>query len=331
MKRSTPFVVLALLLGAPLTGALPASATDTERWLPIERGETLEIGGFAGRVEVRTWDRAGVRIRARHPSGEEIVTRRDGGVLEVLSASWAAGAESFEVDGERVVIRIEGETGPPGPIDYEIDAPAWLPVRIRGPLISVTATGRGGPVDVTVVRGTVRVTDGSGPVTVTCLQGATLLEELSGRAEVTGGATDVTLTGLAGGARVETTSGRVDVREPAGDGSIEATTVGGTIVWTGPVPAGGALLATHSGDVEVTVPDRPAPDGAEAGTELEIRTLRGRLESTLGLGLRLDEGPGLRHLRATLGPALGTNGGRLEIDTFSGTVRLHRLRLGSTP
>jgi hypothetical protein len=141
----------------------------------------------------------------------------------------------------------------------------------------------------------------------------------------------VTLTGLAGDTRVETTSGRVDVRQPAGDGSVEATTVGGTIVWTGPMPAGGALLATHAGDVEVTLPDRPAPDGTEAGAELEVRTLRGRLESTLGLGLRLDEGPGLRHLRATLGPTFGSAGARLAIDTFSGTVRLHRLLLGSTP
>lgn len=300
-------LLLALALVAPA-----ARAAETELRLPVTRGEILEVDNFAGRVEVRSGPGAEVHLVARHGVDEEIVTRREDDVVALTSAAWAEGAESFEIDPERVVIRLEGEPALPGPVDYEIEAPPWLPVRVRGPLTSVEVTGRGGAVEVAVVRGTVRVVESLGSVAVTCLEGSVVLERSSGAMEVVGGATEVSLIEPAGELRVETTSGSIEIRGPGDQAVVEAVSVDGSIGWSGPVPAGGASLSTHTGDVTVALP-------ARAGLRLEIRTLRGRLESPFGL--ELEEGPGVRHLGADLGADLGGGGGRLEIETFSGEVR----------
>ena len=88
------------------TEARRMRAPDTDETVNVTRGTRLSVDAFAGEVIVRGWARDAVRVQARHNSRTK-VTIRPTGSLVAVSAS-----------------------GSPGSVDYEINVPAWMPVKV---------------------------------------------------------------------------------------------------------------------------------------------------------------------------------------------------------
>lgn len=187
-----------------------------------------------------------------------------------------------------------------------------MPVRASGPLTAVEIVGMRRGVDVMVAQGDIVLRGVAGPTAITAHRGTLRLDGVSGRTTVTAAESEVTVRASAGDPSVETTTGAIHLLDLAAE-RASATSVGGRITWRGPVPPlGRVTLATHGGGIDVQLP-------AEADLELDLRTLRGRLETALPWTLPSGDG-GSRRLRQTL----GDGGGQLTIDTFSGVVRIEQ-------
>src|ERR671913_231341 len=106
-------------LAIALTLAQPAArqgAPQTDETIAVQRGGRLVVNNFAGEVILRTWDKDALRVVARHQPRTRISIRPGSSGVSINSG---------------------GQMGPAS-VDYEITAPAWMPLRIEGTYNFVT-------------------------------------------------------------------------------------------------------------------------------------------------------------------------------------------------
>ena len=73
--------------------------------------------------------------------------------------------------GTAVSISASGTMGPQGSVDYDITAPAWLPVKVEGTYNFVTMDGVQGEVFANTVRGDIVIKGGTGSITAKSVEG----------------------------------------------------------------------------------------------------------------------------------------------------------------
>ena len=119
------------------TEARRMRAPDTDETVNVTRGTRLSVDAFAGEVIVRGWARDALRVQARHNSRTK-VTIRPSGSLVAVSAS-----------------------GSPGSVDYEINVPTWMPVKVEGTYIYISVEGTQADVAAETVRGDISIKGGA--------------------------------------------------------------------------------------------------------------------------------------------------------------------------
>src|SRR5262245_35700550 len=115
-------LVLALTLAQAQPQATPAprnSTPQTDETVPVQQGTRLSINNFAGEVILKTWDKDSLHVVARHQPRVRVNIRQVTGGVNLSSG---------------------GSMGPSS-VDYEITAPAWMPVRVEGTYNFVTIEG----------------------------------------------------------------------------------------------------------------------------------------------------------------------------------------------
>ncbi|HSK10940.1 MAG TPA: DUF4097 family beta strand repeat-containing protein [Vicinamibacterales bacterium] len=286
MKTTSRTAVLVLSLSL---GALTAAAAEFEKVVPVSRGMSLDVRLFGGEVAVRAWDRDEVRIRATHFATD---------VIDVATA------------GSEVSVRARARTGKPHAIDFAFDVPAWMAVSIRGTYLEVSVQGTAAGVSARTVRGDVRVSGGAGDLTLASAEGEVVLEGGRGKARLESVNNAVRVNGFEGELVAETVSGSVKLRSVSA-ALVVASAVSGDISWEGPLtPKGTYQFATHSGDVDLTVP-------TPANATLAIRSFEGHVHSTLAETL-----PDLPARRKRFTLTLGSGAASAELETFTGTISL---------
>jgi hypothetical protein len=179
---------------APVPAGVPAPAVTTES---IPGITALVIDSGSGRIQVTGTDAQQVVVTRRtfansaRPT-EQVTTA--GGTLKITSPYCAA-----------------DDWAAPCRIDYEIQVPRSLPVKVAGASGDLTLTRLSGTQSAGSASGNVTVTDARGPVTAS---------STSGDVEITAAAVLSSLTATS-------TSGTISTRVPAGSYRVEATTVSG--------------------------------------------------------------------------------------------------------
>ena len=155
-----------------------------------------------------------------------------------------------------------------------------------------------------------RVAGGSGEITLGSTEGEVILEGGRGRASLESVNNGVRVTGFEGELVAESVSGTVKLLSVASS-SVAASTVSGDIRWEGALSPGGRYqLATHSGDLDLALPD-------PANATLAIRSFEGHVHSMLAEKL-----PDLPARRKRFTLTLGTGAAHVELETFTGTISL---------
>ena len=291
--RITPigWLCACLMLAASLCLPAPVHAEDVDRTLAVVRGTRLQVRLYGGEVVVRGWGRDEVRVRATVFQTDAIEIQNDAGLVRI-------GARSSH--------------GVPHAIDLQIDVPAWMPVDIRGTYLTITMAGVGGEVTAETVRGDVRVRGGAGTVALSSVEGEIVLEGARGRATLSAVNNGIRVSDLVGDLVAETVSGAVRLQRIQG-AAMSVGTGSGDISWDGLMSSQGRYqFATHSGDVDIDVPDR-------ASAIVNVRPFEGRFRATFPLTL---PDAAARGQRFTF--ALGTGAARLDLETFMGTISLRR-------
>lgn len=270
--------------------ALGAVQQQTDTTLAVRQGGTLSIETFGGRVAVRTWDRAEVRIQAAHGPNTRVNVRQSGGNVTTEVASRAG----MPVTNLRMDVLV--------PRNYS--------VRLEGVNLSADITGVRGSVEIENVDGALRLRDVAGQVRIETVSGPLQMDDVAGSVAVTAVNQSVSMNRVRGSISAETVNGSVVIRESDAD-TISISTVNGFIEYDGAVRDGGRyFLGTHNGRITMSVPEH-------ANARIHVAATTGKVEAAFPVALGGSS-------RDSFTFTVGTGSARVELESFNGTIRLVR-------
>ena len=281
---------IALTLAQP---AVRQSAPQTDETIAVQRGTRLAISNFAGEVIVRTWEKDSLRVVARHQPRTRVSIRPGSSVVSVATS---------------------GSSGPAGSVDFEITAPAWMPLRIEGTFNFVTVEGAQAEVHANTVRGDVLVKGGTGVVTAKSVEGEVQVEGARGKVTVSSVNEKVAIRDSSGDITAESVNGAITMTG-VDSRSVDATTVNGTITYEGKLVDGGHYsFGTHNGDLLLGIPEN-------VNATFTIRTYQGSITSDFVLeGYDRRQAQRGRRVTATV----GNGSADVNLETFGGSIRLRK-------
>lgn len=291
LKTMYPFALALVLMPA---GAQAQQTVERSRAAAADG--LVEVENIAGSIRVEAWDRNEVALNAELGRGVERV--------------------DFDGDGTRTRIRVVyPQRGNSSGSELVIRVPAGSRIKAEGVSSSIVVRNVRGTVEAQSVSGNVEVSGGtrtvkaesvSGDVVVNAATNDVRAQSVSGRIEV---------SGATGFIEAETTSGDVLV-EGREAGSVNLHSVSGSVGYRGSLHATGSVnIESFSGTVDFAVP---------AGT-------RGDFEATTFSGDIRNDFNDARPRTKRRGPgselefSTGDRGAQIELNSFSGTIRIRRL------
>jgi DUF4097 and DUF4098 domain-containing protein YvlB len=265
-------------------------AQQTDTTFSVQPGSRLELENLSGTAVVRTWDRTAIRVKARYSAPAQLQVRQQGGRVSV-SAQRSGSGRGLSVD-------------------YEITVPRATPVRLDGVNMNVTVEDVRGAVGITNVEGSIVVRGTTGSVTVESVAGGVTVENVHGNVSVSSVNQGVRLRNVRGDVTAETVNGSITM-QGIDARRVEASTVNGAVEFAGAILDGGRYyLGTHNGRITMTVPER-------TNASVTVTTRTGQVEAAFPVTIS-----GTRDSRLSF--TLGTGSARVELESFTGTVRLVR-------
>lgn len=289
------FRLLSLALLASL--AVPAlAATPIDETRPLDANGEIEIENLKGRIEVRTWDKAEVRI---------------GGSL-------GDGVERFRIDGDgkRLLVKVEypRNSNRTEPTTLILDVPVRASLEIDSVSADVDVTGTAArSLDIESVSGQVNAVGAPTRAEIESVSGDLRLNLNSDSVKLESVSGSVTLRGkVTGEIDAETVSGNIDI-DSRGEQPrrVYSSSVSGDSAIRSGLARGGKVIAESvSGNIRITMP-----------SSLSARVSGESFSGTL-------RAPGARINKTKYGPgsdfehSYGQGNGEIRLESFSGDAEL---------
>ena len=276
-------------LAAAMLVAL-ASQRQTDTTFAVPAGVSLSVNNFGGGITVHGWSDNRIKVHAEQG-------RR--GRVEV------------SLVGNTVVIKASSREGAPSVIDFDITVPQSMALSLSGTYADINVDGVQGPISAETVNGEVNVRGGKGNITLHSIQGSVTLADASGRIEVNSVNENIELTNVSGEIKVETTNGEV-MLTGIQSSSVDAGTINGDVLYQGTVTDGGSYsLASHNGDITVSIPER-------ANVTITAATANGDIDASFPLPMTSTSGKHRKTFK------IGSGSARMELESFQGDIELRR-------
>lgn len=289
--------LMASLLALACSLAMPVhAATPINQTRPLDPRGRVEIDNIKGRVEVRGWDRAEVRVSGSLGDGvEKLVLEGDGNVLRI-KAKYPSRSNRAEptILILQVPLRAELEVDTVS-ADIDVHGMASREMSLESVSGDIVANGAPGRAKVESVSGDIRLTFNSSNVDVSTVSGDLVLNgRLNGK---------VSLETVAGDVRVDSKGERLT--------SFRAGTVSGDIQARMALAGDGIVkMESVSGDLLLIMP-------RELSAQVSGESFSGELKA-----------PGARIEREEFGPGssfhehYGAGKGEIRLESFSGDAEL---------
>lgn len=292
---TTVFAALTLaIVAAPAAMAVQ----DVKEVLPLDSDGRFSISMIAGTITVQGWDSDQVEITGTLDDEAE------------LKVSTSPGAVTVRVEypkSERIRNRGRGRE-----CNLVVRVPGTATVEVEGVSANIVIRDVQGRVHAEAVSGGIDISGRPVAVDATTVSGSVVVEgaEKSIRANSVSGSVEVSADG--GELYLESVSGRIRIRGGTLD-RVEAGSVSGNVEFEGRLGRNVRMdLNSHSGSVDVRLL-------GEVSARLSLETFSGSIESEFG-------GEADRESRFTpkksLEYTVGSGEGRVNINTFSGSIRL---------
>jgi len=303
-RASAPIIAFGLLaLGCAgfSPGTLAAQDRIEERH-QLRPDASVEIQVVDHNIRVERWDRNEIEVTGTYNrEREELDIRAHPGAFRLQMRSVGRGNWSRR-----------------GSAELSIRVPEGVRIDLGSVSGSHEVSGLTGQVSVRSVSGSARVEGSPRSVTLETVSGSVTFRGASDavRANTVSGSVEV--DGSATSASAQSVSGRVRVTTSRPAERMDFNSVSGEVTFTGPLASNGRLRAeSHSGSVNINLT-------GELDARFDLSTFSGRLSHDLD-GVRNEErysprwGPG-----EELSFEMGAGRGRVEVKSFSGSVRIGR-------
>lgn len=299
MRHSTRVPVL-LFAALTALSATSYATTPIDQTRPLDPTGRVDISNLKGRIQVRAWDRAEVKITGTLGEGvEKLVVEGDSQHLVVKvqypkNNGWG-GKKSGSTDLQlNVPLRAELDIDSVS-ADVDVTGVAASKLSIESVSGNVAVAAAPSEIDVESVSGDLRLTVNSGDVDAQTVSGNIILR---GR--------------MNGEISTETVSGDIDVAvngESVRD--LSANTVSGNAdLRTALAPKGEIKLESVSGDLLLVLP-------RDVSAQARGESFSGDLKATGAKIRKPEHGPG-----SSFSTRYGSGDGEISIETFSGSAEL---------
>ena len=276
-----------------LIGMLALAPQQTDTTVSVLPTARLELENFGGSVVIRSWNRNQVRVRASHGRREPV--RVSGGPNSAV-----------------VRIDAEGRSGIPRSVDFEIDVPVGMSVKVSGTYTDIDVQGVTGELDCETTQGDVMVSGGSGRIRLESIQGKVVLSNARGRIDVSSVNQGIYIKDVSGDIVAESVNGAI-VMEGVQSTNVDAASVNGIIVYDGTIRDGGNyMMASHNGAIWIVVPEA-------TNAKFNVSTYNGRLDPSFAISMNR-----ITTNQRRFSFAVGNGSAQVDIESFSGGVRLRR-------
>jgi DUF4097 and DUF4098 domain-containing protein YvlB len=293
-------VVVGLLASAPVFAATPI-----EQSRPLAADGRVSIENLKGRIVVRTWAQPKVRIAGRLGKGvEKLLVEGDARSLRIeveypdQNCGWKSGF---------------GDERCAEPSDIEVTVPSRASLDIESVSATIDVQQMAGrELSAQSVSGDIVVSASSpGEASFENVSGTTSLRITTAKVEVDSVSGDISLQGgLSGEVNLESVSGKTTLIAPALE-RLELSTVSGSADMQVGLKPGGAIKAeTVSGVLNLALPK-------STNAKLHAESFSGDIASSAGRVEKEEYGPG-----RSLDVRLGTGDGKIQLESFSGDVRV---------
>lgn len=289
-SRLLPLALLASLT-VPAMAATPINETR-----PLDARGSIEIENVKGRIEVRTWDKAEVRI---------------GGSL-------GQGVERFSIDGSgdrlEIEVKYPNNSRDSEPTTLLLQVPTLASLSIEGVAVEIDVAGTAGrELEIDSVSGDVVVVGAPGTAEIQSVSGQLRLNLNSADVDIESVSGDIALRGrLSGEVDVETVSGNIDIdsRDERAR-RVQTSSVSGDAEINADLADGGKVSAESvSGDIRVTLPKSLSARVSGESFSGSLRAPQAQIDKP-------KYGPG-----SSFEHTYGQGRGEVRVETFSGDAEL---------
>ncbi len=312
MAQATPFFTTAIAPHLVLGDSGAGNSRPVDLHKPAAGVSEIEIENVAGRITVLGWDNDEIHVEGY--IGEDV---------EELE---------FEIDGSEAEVTVKIPQNHRRDMKIKSELTIHVPRRVSVDAHTVSggveARGiQGARVDVETVSGGVKVSECTGDIEASTTSGGINIEDavksvdaecVSGGINVRGTPTSVSAESVSGGVTIEGVQNEVEAESVSGRVTVKggklskfsSESVSGGLDYEGSMASGGRFdLNTLSGGIEITFTE-------DVGAEFDLNSFSG------GINVELPGAPtsGKKHLSFKT----GDGSGRVDVEAFSGGVRIRR-------
>ena len=199
------------------------------------------------------------------------------------------------------------------PVDYDITAPSWMPVKVDGTYCFITIDGTQAEISAESVRGDISIKGGTGFVSAKSVEGSVAVEGTRGKLAVNSVNDSIDISDAAGDIVADAINGSIRMQRIASR-SVDVSTVNGKVAYRGTIADGGHYsFASHHGDVLLDIPEK-------SNASVSVRTYSGTLHSPFAALQPPNRAALQRGKRVTM--TMGTGSADVAVESFGGTIRI---------
>ncbi len=279
-----------------------------EKTVALAKDGKVDIRNISGSIEVKTWDRAEVKIEALKVSKASSLSRAEENAKKV----------KIEVNKEGSTLRIETKyphtriRSLSVSISYSLTIPAKAAIKAKSISGGVRLENIGGMVEAGTVSGSVKLMNAEKGADLHTTSGGIEVKNVTGDVDINVTSGSITATQIKGSVSAETVSGSIKLLDISEARVVKAKALSGSVIYEGKIRSDGRYsLQTHSGRIEIRIPSGSAFD-------LEAKTFSGSIKNDFDITIS-----GKISKREVRGSVNG-GGANVKLTAFSGGIYIKK-------